>query len=174
MISQKYEPGTQVRYGGTGICLIDRIEEVPFPGIPPTRLCYVLKPIRNACMEVSVPLDNESLCAKMQPLRSREEIDGMLETAEQDEEMSWTDDRKQRGAEFKKILAGGDARVLLRMIRCILRQQAVLLAAGKRLSAMDDNARRDAARMVDEEFAFSLGMTPHEANRYIKKKLHRP
>ena len=104
-MSQKYETGTHIRYGGTGICLIDRIEEVPYPGLSPTRLCYILKPIRNACMEVSVPLDNESLCAKMQPLRSREEIDGMLETAEQDEEMPWTDDRKQRGAEFKKILA---------------------------------------------------------------------
>lgn len=97
----------------------------------------------------------------------------MLETAEQDEEMPWTDDRKRRGAEFKRILAGGDAQILLRMIRCILRQQSLLLAAGKRLSAMDDNARRDAARMIDEEFAFSLGITPHEANRYIQKKLHR-
>lgn len=173
-MSQNYETGTHIRYGGTGICLIDRIEEVPYPGISPTRLCYILKPIRNACMEVSVPLDNESLCAKMQPLRSKEEIDGMLETAEQDEEMPWNDDRKLRGAEFKRILAGGDARILLRMIRCILRQQTLLLAAGKHLSAMDDNARRDAARMIDEEFAFSLGLTPHEANRYIRKKLNRP
>ena len=166
-MSQKYETGTHIRYGGTGICLIERIEEIPFPGIAQSRLCYILKPIRNACMEVSVPLDNEILCAKMQPLRSREEIDGMLEAAGQDEEMPWTDDRKQRSAEFRRILAGGDAQILLRMIRCILRQQDRLDAEGKHLSAMDDNARRDAVRMIDEEFAFSLGMTVHE----VRKKL---
>ena len=172
-MSQKYEAGTHIRYGGTGICLIDRIEEIPYPGTQPTRLCYILKPVRNACMEVSVPLDNESLCAKMQPLRSRTEIDRLLETAWQDEEMPWTDDRKLRSAEFRRILAGGDAHALLRMIRCILQQRTLLKKIGKHLSAMDDNACRDAARMLDEEFAFSLGMTPEEAGSYIVEKLKR-
>ena len=150
-MKQTYEAGMHVRYGGTGICLIDRIEEVPYPGPQPMRLCYVLKPVRNSGMEVSVPLDNETLCAKMQPLRSREEIDGMLDAAVQDDPMEWNEDRKQRGAEFRKILAGGDAPTLLRMIHCILKQQTALGAQGKHLSAMDDNARKDAARMLDED-----------------------
>lgn len=171
-MSQQYEPGMHVRYGGTGICLIDRVEEVPYPGPQPMRLCYVLKPLRNVGMEVSVPLDNETLCAKMQPLRSREEIDSMLDAALQDTEMPWNEERKLRGAEFRKILAGGDAHELLRMIRCILRQSKILRAAGKHLSAMDDNARKDAARMLDEEFAFSLNMTPEEASNYICEKLN--
>ncbi len=171
-MKQTYEAGMHVRYGGTGICLIDRIEEVPYPGPQPMRLCYVLKPVRNSGMEVSVPLDNETLCAKMQPLRTREEIDGMLDAAVQDDPMEWNEDRKQRGAEFRKILAGGDAPTLLRMIHCILKQQTALGALGKHLSAMDDNARKDAARMLDEEFGFSLGMSPEEASAYICDKLN--
>ena len=172
-MNQTYQAGTHVRYGGTGVCLVDRIEEVPYPGPQPMRMCYVLKPIRNRGMEVSVPLDNESLCAKIQPLRTKDEIDEMLDAAKQDDMIAWIDDRKQRGAEFRKILAGGDAHTLLQMIHCILRQRSVLEAAGKHLSAMDDNARRDAARMLDEEFAFSLGMTPEEASAYICEKLNR-
>ena len=161
-----------IRYGGTGVCLIDRIEEVAYPGPKPLRLCYILKPLHSSGMEVSVPLDNETLCAKMQPLRSKAEIDAMLDAAAHDDEMEWISERKRRSSEFRRILAGGDAQTLLRMIHCILRQEAALRERGKRLSAMDDNARKDAARMLDEEFGFSLGMTPEQASIYICEKLN--
>ena len=173
MSKQTFEAGMHVRYGGTGICLIDRIEEVPYPGPQPMRLCYVLKPVRNAGMEISVPLDNETLCAKVQPLRTREEIDEMLDAAAEAALPEWIEDRKQRSTEFRRLLAGGDAPTLLRMIRGILHQQALLKAEGRRLSAMDDNARKDAARMLDEEFGFSLGMTAQQASAYICDRLKR-
>ena len=174
IMTQKYEAGTYIRYGGAGICLIDRLEEVPYPGAEPMmRLCYVLKPVRNACMEVSVPLDNETLCGKMQPLRTKAEIEQMLETSGQDDIPLWTEDRKLRAAEFRQVLAGGEASELLRMIRCILRQRALLLKSGRHLNAADDNARRDAVRMLEEEFAFSLGTTAEEAGRWIRAVLKR-
>ena len=171
-MNENYQAGMHIRYGGTGICLIDRIEEVSYPGAAAVRLCYVLKPLRNAGTEVSVPVDNKTLCAKMQPLRSKEEIDRMLADAAQDEEMQWNIDRKQRSVEFRKILAGGDAPSLMRMIRCILRQRAQLEATGKHLSQMDESACKDAEHMLDEEFAFSLGMTTAEASKYICDKLY--
>ncbi len=169
---QRFEAGMHVRYGGNGICLIERVGEVPFPGEKPTRLCYVLKPLRNVSMEISVPLDNAALCAKMLPIRAKEEIAEMLAEAVRRDAMPWIDDRKQRNAEFRKILAGGDAESLLGMIRCIQRQSALLRQNGKRLTAADDNARKDAARMLDEEFGFSLGMSPHEAGQYICDSLN--
>ena len=129
-MTQKYEIGTHIRYSSTGICLIDRIEDVPYPGAePPVRRCYILKPMRNACMEISVPLDNEPLCARMHPLRTREDIDSLLAAAVQEAEMPWEDDRKTRSAAFRQILAGGNAAALLRMIRCILRQREMLSAS---------------------------------------------
>lgn len=170
----KYETGTHIRYGGVGICLIDRIEEIPYPGAEPVmRLCYILKPVRNACMEVSVPLDNANLCGKIQPLHTKAEIEQMLETAAQHDRLPWTEDRKLRAAEFRQILSGGDARELLRMIRGILGQRTLLAESGRHLSSADDNARRDAVRMLEEEFAFSLGVTPEEAGRYIRTALKR-
>lgn len=167
-----YQIGTHVRYGGTGICLIEQIQEVPYPGPQPLRLCYVLKPVRNAGTEVFVPLDNENLCAKMQPLRSKAEINSMLEAAAQETEMPWIPDRKQRGNEFRRILASGDAPSLMQMVRCILKQKAQLEAAGKHLSQMDDSTCKDAEHMLDEEFALSLGMTTAEASKYICDKLY--
>ena len=171
-----YTAGTYVRYGGTGICLIECVEEVPYPGQTAPRLCYLLRPIRNQSMEVSVPLDNAALCAKMRPLLTKEEIDAMLTQAASDnaEAIEWNEDRKQRHAEFKKILASGDAQRLLCLIRCILKQRALLAESRRHLSTADDNTRKDAERMLDDEFAFSLGITPEEAGAYICERLQQP
>ncbi len=169
-----YTAGTHVRYGGTGICLIERVEEVSYPGQSAPRLCYILRPIRNQSMEVTVPLDNAALCAKMRPLLTKEEVDAMLDKAAADDDadaIEWIEERKQRHAEFKKILAGGDAQTLLRLIRCILKQRAALAENRKHLSSADDNTRKDAERMLDDEFAFSLGITPEEAGVYICDRL---
>ncbi|MBR6107163.1 MAG: CarD family transcriptional regulator [Oscillospiraceae bacterium] len=170
-MQEQFQAGMHVRYGGTGICLIERIGEVPYPGDQPVRICYVLRPVRNMSMEISVPLDNALLCARMQPLRTKEEIDRMLDNAIELDALPWQEDRKLRAAEFRKILAGGDAQSLLQMIRCILKRRAELLAVGKHLAAADDNARKDAARLLDEEFGFSLGMSPREAGQYICDRL---
>ena len=170
-MEKQYEAGMHIRYGGTGICLIDRIEEVPYPGMQPMRRCYILKPVRNVSMEISVPLDNELLCARILPLRTKEEIDSMLSDAAAQDAMAWNADRKLRSSEFRRILAEGDAQTLLQMIRCILKQRGTLQKAGKRLSAADDAAWKDAARMLNEEFGFSLGLTPQEAEQYICDRL---
>ena len=166
-----YTAGTHVRYGGTGICLIESVEEVPYPGQIAPRLCYVLRPIRNRSMEVTVPLDNAVLCAKMRPLLTKDEIDSMLDKAASEDAVEWIEERKLRHAEFRKILAGGDAQTLLRLIHCILKQRAILAESGKHLSSADDNTRKDAERMLDDEFAFSLGITPEEAGMYICRRL---
>lgn len=173
-MSLKFEAGMHVRYGGNGICLIDRIEDVPSANFEPPRRCYILKPLRNNSMVVSVPVDSEVLCAKIKPLMSRAEIDSLLRETAQQDLMEWQPDRKLRGAEFRKILSAGDADQLLRLIRCVLHQRKVLAMHGKHLSAMDENARKDAERMLDDEFAFSMGISPAEAGKYICEMLNTP
>lgn len=170
-MSEEYLAGTHIRYGGNGICLIERVEDVPYPGPQPTKRCYVLRPVRNPGMAVSVPVDNALLTGRMQPLRTAEEIDSMLETAAHQEELVWEPERKVRSALFRSMLSAGDAPTLLRMIRCILTQERALSARGKHLSPMDESACRDAERMLDEEFAFTLGLTPDAAGKYIREKL---
>ena len=87
------------------------------------------------------------------------------------EDLPWNEDRKLRSQEFRKLLAAGDSETLLALVRTILHRKAALRHSGKRLSSADENARKDAERMLDEEFAFSLGVTPEEAGRYIRSKL---
>ena len=171
MAQTAYEAGTYIRYGGTGVCLIERIEEMTFPGGIPARLCYVLKPLRNRNMEISIPLDSEMASTRIQPIRTKEEIEKMLSDALEQDTLPWIEDRKQRNSEFRKILALGDAQSLLRMIRCIMKQRTVLRGNGRRLTAADDSARKEAVQMLEEEFGFSLGMSAKEASEYICNRL---
>ncbi|MBQ3941085.1 MAG: CarD family transcriptional regulator [Oscillospiraceae bacterium] len=170
-MNRSFEAGMHIRYGGSGICLIDRIEEIVYPGQHTPRRCYVLRPLRNPGVEISVPQDNETLCERMKPLRTKDELDEMLREAVGAAALPWQDDRKLRAQEFRRILAGGDAQTLLALVHCLLRQSALLAARGKHLSAADDTVRKDAERMLDEEFAFTLGTTPSEAGRYICEHL---
>lgn len=170
-MSQTFTAGMHIRYGGTGICLIDRIEDMEYPGSSEPRRCYVLRPLRNPGIEVSVPMDKPLLCERMKPLLTKNEIDGMLEAAVMADVLPWNDDRKLRAQEFKRILAGGEATQLLALVRCILLHRTALKERGKHLTAADDNARKEAERMLDEEFAFSLGMKSDEASAYICDKL---
>lgn len=166
-----FEAGSHVRYGGTGICLIDRIEVIAYPGQSAPRRCYVLRPIRNQGVEISVPLDNEMLCARMKPLRTKAELDDMLAAAVGEAAIPWLEDRKLRAQEFRHILSGGDAQQQLALVHCLLCRSAELAQRGRHLAAADDAALRDAERMLDEEFAFSLGTTPQAAGEYICSRL---
>ena len=168
-MSQAFDVGAYVKYGGTGICRIDRIEELEFPGQRTPRACYVLRPLRNSAIEVSVPLDNPTLCGKIKSLLSREEADRLLLAARSEEPIPWIEDRKQRSQEFRKLIAGGDTATLLRLVHSILLHKA---SCGKRLSTADDNVRRDAERLLDEEYAYSMGISAEEAGRYIRSHLN--
>ena len=170
-MSQTFAVGEYVKYGGTGICRIDRIEEIAYPGLPAARACYVLKPLRNLAVEVSVPLDNPALCEKIRPLLTKQQVDELLSEVRHAETFPWIEDRKQRGQEFRRMIGSGDTRTLLLLVHTILEHKAQCSKSSKRISTADDNARRDAERLLDDEFAFSLGISPEEAGKYIRARL---
>jgi len=167
----QYEVGAHIRYGGVGICLIARIEEVPYPGDRPTRLCYVLKSVTKAGMEITVPLDHEVLCAKIQPIRTKKEIEALIADAVSQEPQEWQSVRKLRTTEFRRVISGGDAAELMQLIRCIWERRKHLHKTGKHLSAADDNALKDAERILVDEFSFSLNLPAGEVNRYLAERL---
>lgn len=159
--------GEFVHYGGTGICQVMRVENMPFPDAQHMRLCCELKPISNGAMVILVPLDNETLCAKMRPLLTKENIENMLQAAHNQPSI-WIDDRKKRSAEFRRMLSVGDAPTLLQMLRSIELQQTALRALKKKLPATDIAVQKEAYRIVGEELTYALGISDEEADARIR------
>ncbi len=162
--------GQCVRYGGTGVCRVERIETVPFPDAQHMRKCCELKPVGNPSMAILVPLDNAALCAKIKPLLSKAEIDAMI-AALSDLPSLWIEERKQRAAEFRRILSVGDTQTLLQLLYTLEQQRETLRRNGKKLASADLLAWKEALRIIDEEFAYSMGIKQKDVPAYISNQM---
>ena len=137
-----HQKGEFVRYGTSGVCVIADIESMASTDRHNIRQYYVLCPVADNGTKVFVPLDNPALLAKMHPILPREEID-------------------------RAILESADPRSLMRLCCCIHRRRAQLIAEGKRLAGGDEATLKQAEKLVESEFAFSLNIPRSEVGAYI-------
>lgn len=156
--------GTYVLYGKTGVCLVK--EQTSMAG----GLYYVLSPVSDSRSSVYVPCGNAELIARMRPLLTREEIDGMLSDVDT-VRLAWIDDRNERAMLYRTITGSGDRKELVRLLACLMRKKQERIAIGKRLSAMDENFLQECVRLVQEEFSMVLGITAKEVGPYIQERL---
>lgn len=163
-----FEIGDRVTYGTEGVCRVEGVERLRIGGR--YGQYYVLSPLYREGATVYVPMDNENLTARIKKLLSAEEIDELLREACQDE-LLWIEDANERKAAFGKILLAGDRRELVRMIRALYLRRRSLTARGKHLRAADDQALRDAEKLLNGEFAFVLGLPPAEIPAYIRSRI---
>ena len=163
-----YQIGETVLYGTEGVCTIAEIREMK---IGRERASYyVLQPVHREGATIFVPLANETLLAKMRPLLSATQIDGLLQRVSRDEPV-WIEDAALRKEEFRRILTAGDRRELLGMIRVLYRRREALRRTGKHLRTNDEQTLRDAEKLLNDEFATVLHIEPHEVPAYIRARL---
>ena len=161
-----HQKGEFVRYGTSGVCVIADIESMASTDRHNIRQYYVLCPVADNGTKVFVPLDNPALLAKMHPILPREEIDrAILESAQNP--LEWINERNRRSEYFRDILKTGDPRSLMRLCCCIHRRRAQLIAEGKRLAGGDEATLKQAEKLVESEFAFSLNIPRSEVGAYI-------
>lgn len=160
--------GTYVQYGKTGVCLVQ--EQTSIKIGRETSQYYVLAPISDGRSSVYVPCNNAELVARMRPLLTREEIDALLSSAE-DERQPWIDDRNERGALYRRVTGEGDRRHLVRVICCLFRKKHERQEMGKQLSTMDENALQECMRLIDEEFSMVLDIPRSEVVNYILERI---
>lgn len=170
MEEMNFKIGDYIIYGSSGICLIEDIRPFSFSLTDEPSEHYVLKPQNSKNSVLYVPTDNELLKKKMRAVLTKEEIDGILLNVRH-EELEWVEDRKQRSADFKEIIASGNQKRLILLIRCIYLRDKVVRENGKKLSASDSDVLSTAERMVREEFAFALDIPTSGVDRYIRSVL---
>lgn len=170
MDGTEYKAGDTVIYGVNGVCAVDELRhEAPMEGAE-ARLYYILRPLEGRGMTISVPADCDRLTAKLRPVLSRAEIDGLLASV-REEAMDWIDDRHERADRLRVILSGGVHKELLMLIRCIYERRIQLAACGKKLNSSDEDTLKNAERLVREEFAYSLAIDPSDVGGYIRSAL---
>lgn len=153
-----------VRYATTGVCVISEITEMTIA--KKKSRYYVLQPVHKDALQVYVPCDNEALVSKMRRILTKDEILELIRSMPQ-EDCCWIEDELTRKAVFQQILSEGDRRKLIELIRSVYQHQQNQLAYGKKLHQVDERCFAEAQKLLNDEFAYVLGISPEEVTPFI-------
>lgn len=161
-----YQKGDYVRYGTDGVCIVADIEAMVSADRRSIKNYYVLRPVADSGTKVFVPLDNPTLLGRMRAILTREEVDhAILESSRNP--LEWVADRSRRAEQFREIVKAAEPLALLQLCCCIHNRRLQLSREGKRLSDSDEAVLKQAEKLVENEFAFSLNIQRQEVGAYI-------
>ncbi|MBP3729369.1 MAG: hypothetical protein J6H18_03795 [Lachnospiraceae bacterium] len=160
-----------VHYSLNGVCYVAGSVEKKIEGV--TSTYYELRPYYRKSDTIYLPIQNEALMARVRPLISPEEIDRILKNCRK-ESCSWVDSEPQRRELFKSMLKSGDPKELVLLTRALYNRKQELSRFGKKLRTSDIAFLKDAERLLHEEFAYVLNLSPQEVPAYIDSYLTSP
>lgn len=166
--SIRYHLNESVMYGAAGVCRITEISEQRFGGSRANY--YVLKPVYNTTSTIYIPVENQSLTAKMRRVLSAEEIYELIE-AMPNEQPIWIDQDTLRREAYLEILKSGDREKLVRLIKTLHLRQQTQAEKGRKLHAADDRILKDAEKILHEEFAHVLHIKREEVLPLILRQI---
>ena len=162
------ELNQRISYGTTGVCVVERIEEKKIGR--EIKRYYVLKPVAQAGSTVFLPTDNQTLLAKVRNVLTADEVKKII-TACKSEPDIWPESDAERRVKFNGIIASGDRKACLVLMRSLQNRQSVLSTCGKRLHMADERALKEAQRLVHDEFSIALNMKSDEIGSFLKAEI---
>lgn len=162
--------GDTVLYGSEGVCRLEGSMKREVGG--KTREYYVLKPVYRKDSTVFVPKENEQLTGKMKRILSREETEQLLEEIP-GEEALWIAEESERKARFSEILAGGDRRELVRVIKGLYLWKRKQEREGKKFHISDERFLKEAQERLHGELALVLGIQPDQVGAFISQRVRK-
>lgn len=144
--------GTYVSYRAEGVCIISDIRTEVFNALGKSEEYYILAPLKDMNSILYVPVNNENLTSKMQPLLSADEICALAAEL-REERTEWVNDSRMRNSVLRDILATGDRRELIVLVNTIEDRIERSAEIGKKITAGDENFLKRAKKMLIEEFS---------------------
>ena len=169
-MTNDYAVNDYVRYATNGVCKIDAVKTMDASGSREPELYYVLTPVGNPSATLYVPAENELLTAKISHVLSKDDLDALI-VSSAETMLDWPEDRKARNEFFRDILRRCDQRELLKLVSCIYLKKCELAAADGKLSATDEGVLKQAEKLIQNDFAFVLGIDENEVGAYIRTLL---
>ena len=160
-----YQKGEYISYSGHGVCRIADIRAMDFGTGSGRRDYYVIEPIAAGSATIYLPYDNPNGLSRMRPVLTKEEIDRII-CSVQDDQILWTNDRKVRTAQFRQILSRRDTRELLMLASCLHKRKTE-----KGLPASELEMLHKAEGMIEQEFSFALNIRREDIGQYIRDRL---
>lgn len=162
--------GDAVVYGTQGVCRISEIAEMTVAKV--VRSYYVLVPVYSEKTTLYVPVDNEAVVqARMRPVFTVDEVDTIIKNVSDGSVMPWIANDAKRKEFCVNTLKNGDRTEIMRLIGMLYSHQVDMKAQNKLFHVSDERYLKEAENLINEEFAYVLGIDRKEVHNYIAKKI---
>jgi CarD family transcriptional regulator len=163
-----FEVDDYIMYGMTGVCKILDITSEKFINSD-KREYYVLSPIYSDNTIIKIPVDNNKV--PMRKVISKGDVTSLINNIPNMETL-WIEDEKKRNEKFKIMLKSGQCEKLIKLIRSIDSNKEYVKSIGKKSYQADNHIMKEAERLLNEEFAIILNISPDEITSYISSKIN--
>ena len=155
-------------YGPMSVCkIIDIIEEEnPYIGL---KSYYVIQPVySDKSTIIKIPVDSKKVFKRH--LISQREVLSIIESIPNLKVLDINND-KQRSQQFKSIIKSSICSDLAQLIKSININEQEKLSSGKKLSKIDEDFKKTAEKLINEEFATVLNIPVEEVSSFILNHL---
>ena len=165
-----FEKGEYVVYGSKGVCRIQDISHVDIPGVDKNRLYYIMSPVQGGNGTVYLPTDSTK--ATIRKVMTKEEANRLIRDIP-DIEQLWVPDEKRREASYKEALRTCSGRAWVSIIKALYLRKQERVAAGKKITALDERYLRAAEQELYGELSVALGVPREDMETYIHDHLEK-
>lgn len=166
-----FRKGEYVVYGTKGVCYVQDIAHVDIPGADKDRLYYILSPAQSKNGTVYLPTDSQK--AVIRRVMSQSEARQLLEDIPVVENLR-VEDEKKREERYKEAMKSCSSRMWVSMIKTLNERKNERIAAGKKITALDERYLRAAKQELCVELSIVLDATPEEMESCIYDRLKNP
>jgi CarD family transcriptional regulator len=135
------------------------------------KIYYVMKSVYNDNdnIRIFVPVDSV-LVSEMNSILTVDEINSIIASSEELPN-KWIEDNKLRALSFEQIFSKGDRAEILWLVKVLSIYKLKLEQNKKVLNTGDTKILSTAVKMIEEEFAFALGISKNEVIPYILNRI---
>ncbi|MEW9078314.1 CarD family transcriptional regulator [Terrisporobacter glycolicus] len=153
-----------VIYGSMSVCkILDIVEEENiYIG---RKSYYVIQPVysdKNTI--IKVPTDNKKVL--MRHLLSEKEVLSIIKSIPNLDVLKIENDR-QRSEHFKSVIKNNECEELAQLVKSIALIEQEKLSIGKKISKTDEDFKKTAEKLIDEEFATVLNIPVQDVPSFI-------
>ena len=157
-----FQPGEMIVYGRTGVCRIERIEEID--GQP----YYCLLPLYQSCT-IRTPVNGR---VPIRPVLTRAEADALIDQIPAVQAAPVERRHLRELTEYYlTAISSNDTARLLAMLMSIRAKKQQALRAKKKLGTVDERFMKEGEALLFGELSIALGCRPEEVPRYIQARL---
>ena len=149
-----FEKGEYVVYGSKGVCRIQEISHVDIPGVDQKRLYYIMHPVQNSGQTLYLPTDSTK--AVIRRVMTKEEANRLIHDIPSIKKLE-VPNEKQRD--------------WISILKTLNQRKEERLAAGKKITALDERYLRVTEQELYGELSVVLGIEKENMHDYIQEHI---